>query len=768
MFASSFKVLNDYKFVLIITIILFIIPFFWLAPGEMDLGGDDNRLYFYDSLEYLKNTALYSFQMEGMGTVESRYYEIPYILLITVLKLFFSSPTIVINFINGLKLSLAFIAMYLLIHEFIKQMYSEKKYIQIVGVLSGIFYITSLGSVHLSSEWNRPLASHNQIFLNPLVFYLLFKFIQTDRYLYLWITLLITFVFSINFSYSAISPFFAFYPLAFLFLILYTKFFIKKKIPWKGIGLGLLLFIGIHAFHLFNQIASLFDTSSHLSIGTSVFKKSTVEPSGAEYFSAIAPSGMASLNFFIPSQNGLFRWASPLSLIFIIIGLLLNKKKIVFFVFIFFFLTFFLATANITNSGFSFYKSLFYLPLFSMFRVFFMKWMYVFLFFYSLLFAFALYNMFLKLKIFYVKLISLFIFLILLIVGIPIFSGELTNKNIIRGSNNLKTIMIMDPTFEQTLQYMRKLPNDGKFINFPLSDFDNQLILGKNGGAYEGPPILRHLTTKFGFFGDRNFGWQDTDPVKYTQLIKKYAREKNYNKLLSIFSTLNIRYIFHNSDPRIYEENFTRFEGPYAYIKSSLPKTQAEYKEFIHNFPVRKIYSNGPYVIYEIDKSLSNPTIFIPENIYQSDSLSFDSSKRHKVFISKEICTKRAVSNICNGKYKKSDIDLKFRMINPTLYKVDVIKGKNTDNLLLVMQHAFSSNWKLIINDKFLSEDKHIPVNGYANGWLLTETEVPDEKKITLYIKLAQQIFFLYGWIITIISFIVATILLVVSYISKK
>jgi len=734
----------------------------------MDLGGDDNRLYFYDPVAYLKNTASYGFQMEGMGTVESRYYEIPYVVLITMLKLFFSSSTLAISFINGLKLSAAFIAMYLLVQEFLKRSYPKKKYIQIVGILSGIFYIVSLGSIHLSSEWNRPLASHNQIFLNPLIFYLLLKFFETNRYFYLWLTLLITFIFSISFSYSAISPFFAFYPLTFLFLILYTKFFIKKPIPWKGIGLGLLLFVGIHAFHLFNQVISLLDKGSHLSIGTSLFKKSIVEPSGAEYFSAIAPSGMASVNFFIPSHNALFRWISPLSFLVIIIGCLVNKKKIVFFVFIFFFLTFFLATANITTIGFSFYKSLFYLPLFSMFRVFFMKWMYVFLFFYALLFAFSLYNIFLQLKPPYVKLISFSIFILLLIVGIPIFSGDLTNKNIVRGSHNLKTLIVMDQNFEQTLRYMRTLPDDGKFISFPLSDFNYQLISGKNGGAYEGPPMMRHLTTKFGFFGDRNFGWQDTDPVKYAELIKKYAKEKNYGRLLRIFSTLNIRYIFHNADPRVYEENFTRFEGPYAYIKSSLPTTQAEYKEFINNFPVHMIYSKGPYRIYEIDKSLYNPTIFIPENIYQSDTLSFDPNKRQEVFISETTCSKQMVKSICSGNYKKDGTNLKFSMINPTLYKVEVYKKENKDNLLLVMQHTFHNNWKLTINDVLLSEDKHIRVNGYANGWVLTKTEIPDEKEFTIFIKLDQQKYFFYGWTITIISFIVSTVLLVVSYISKK
>ena len=33
-----------------ISIILFIIPFFWLKPGFVDLGGDAGRLYFIDPM----------------------------------------------------------------------------------------------------------------------------------------------------------------------------------------------------------------------------------------------------------------------------------------------------------------------------------------------------------------------------------------------------------------------------------------------------------------------------------------------------------------------------------------------------------------------------------------------------------------------------------------------------------------------------------------------------------------------------------------------
>ena len=357
----------------LISLFLFIIPFFWLKPGEMDLGGDNNRLLFYDPITYLRSTNLYSVHTAGMGMVDSLYTEIPYVGLIALLKFFISSPTFAISFVNGLKLAVSFITIYLIVCEFIKKIYSENsKNISIAAMLAGIFYVVSLGSIHVSSEWGTALVVHNQIFLNPLIFYLLFKFILTNTYKYLWIALLIIFIFAPNFSYGASPAFFAFYPLAFLFLIIYVKFFLKNQIPWKGICIGFVLFLGIQSFHLLSQVSIFLDSGSDINVR--LFDKSMAQQEGINYFIAVSSNGMAILNLLLPSENIFFRWISFVSPLTIIIGFILNKKKEFLFIFLFFLFTFFLVSANITQIGLEFYKSLFYIPAFSMFRVFFIKW----------------------------------------------------------------------------------------------------------------------------------------------------------------------------------------------------------------------------------------------------------------------------------------------------------------------------------------------------------------------------------------------------------
>lgn len=756
MFTSIFRILKEHKLAIFICIIFFIIPFFWLKPGEIDLGGDDTRLFFYDPITYVKSTNLYDIRIEGKGTVLPRYSDIPYVGIIALLKFFFPSPTVVISVLNGLKLAGAFIAVYLIIYEFLKEAYSgiSKKSTYVSAILAGIFYAVSLNSRNLAFSWETALTSHNEVFLNPLIFYLLFKFFSTHKYGYLWISFFVSFIFSPNFGFAAAPSFFAFYPLAFLFLFIYIKMFGKKPIPWQDVVFGVLIFLGIHAFHLFGQFVSLFDSGNY--INARVFNKSEAEKEGLSYFLAVRDHGMASLNLLLPSEKYFLRWTSFIAPVTIIIGFLLNgvRKKMFLLVSIFFLITLFLATANITNIGLEFYKSLFYIPAFSMFRVFFVKWMIIFLFFYSLLFGFAAYSIVSNLKPFYAKLFSCLVFILLIITGTPLFMGLPVKESIVRGSNNVKTSFVVDPLYEQTLEFIRALPDDGKILVLPLTDFYLQIVYGKNGGAYVGPSTLRHLTTKYSFAGDQDFGFQPNDPAPYSEVMKKYGQEKNYDRLLRIFTTLNIRYIFHNTDPKIYEESFSRFEGPYAYIKASLPNTQQGYKDFIQHFPVRLIYLNGPYTIYEIDKSAYNPTLFIPDGYYQSDKLSFDKDKVHSVFIDSSTCNKEELKKLCNGEYKTPSANINFRIINPTLYEVTVEQNEPADTLLLVMQHTFHKGWKLIIDGKNISESRHISVNGYANGWLLTSRDIPQKESYTVFIKLDPQKYFWYGLSITSVTLI--------------
>lgn len=400
-----------------------------------------------------------------------------------------------------------------------------------------------------------------------------------------------------------------------------------------------------------------------------------------------------------------------------------------------------------------------------MFRLFFEKWIFVFLFFYSILVGFSMSTILSRLKLFYAKFFYLLILIIIILPGIPLFSGAAVKESIIeRGSNNVKTSFAMDPKYEQTLNFIRSLPDDGKLMVLPLTDFYLQVVFGENGGAYEGPSTLRYLTSKYSFVGYQNFGYENKTP--YAEDVMKYSREKDYHRLLRIFNTLNIRYILHNADPMVYEKGFS--PGPYGYMLTSMPKTQNEYREFIQHFPVTKIYNNGSYVVYELNKSEYNSTIFIPEGVYQSSELSFDADKAHSVFLGKDVCGDSKFKNLCSGNYKKPDMDIKLNMINPTLYSVDIEQSESVDSVLLVMQHTFHKGWKVVVDEKYIAEDSHLLVNGYANGWLINSKDLPNDKSYKLFVKLDPQKYFWYGWLVTSVALITVVSLFIISVFSKK
>ena len=324
MFLLSF--FKKYKLVLLIILFLFSAPFFWLKPGEMNLGGDDNLLFFYDPTTFLKNSVVYNVVTIGRGTINPHYYNLPYVALLSLLKHFIPSSTIIISIFNGVKLAGGFVAIFLIIYEFTKGTDSKKNKISIAaGIISGIFYTVSLASFHTAHFWGRPLTTHNQIFLNPIIFYLVFKFLLTHSYRYLCVALLISFIYAPNFALTSAPAFFAFYPLSFLFLFFYTKIVKKRPIPWKKVFVGILLFLGIQSFHLVGLAVQLFDKGSGLN--ASVFNKEEIERGGVNYFTAVRGFGKASLNLLLPSKNEFLKWSSLLAPSIVIIGFLLNRRK---------------------------------------------------------------------------------------------------------------------------------------------------------------------------------------------------------------------------------------------------------------------------------------------------------------------------------------------------------------------------------------------------------------------------------------------------------
>lgn len=601
--------LNQYKiFPFLVSFALFIIPFFWLKQGEMDLGGDNSRLYFYDPISYLYSQTLYSIVTSGVGGEAISYYALPFILLLVIFKSIFNSSTILISAFHGLSLSVAFICCYLIVKEFVNvKKIGEKNILEYSAILSGLFYVFS---PFLIFGWDKVLLTHNQIFLNPLIFFLLLKFFLTHNIRYLLGMLLITFIFAPNFSYVAAPAFFSFYPLSFIFLLIYTKYIKKRVIPIKGLIVGSILFTMLQSFHLIPHLMTLFSPGS--GAYEAVFSSESKFSRGLSYFSGIASNIKVSLYFMNLPQLTELKFPSFGFIIFptlIFLGLLWNKSKTMLLTGIFFLIILFFVSANITDTGLNFYKSLFHIPGFSMFRNFYGQWGFVFVFFYTILLGQALIVVFTRIKKNYVYFLTILIAGVLVINAWPFINGTLVNK-ILFESKDVKVAIRMDPEYEKVLSFIRSLPVDGKVLTLPLNDPGYQILSGKDGGAYQGLSTISYLTGRNDFSG-----YNGLNP--FSELFIRWVREKDYQLLMKLLSNLNIKYIFYNSDPYIYDETFPKF--PYNYVKKFLPKDQNSYKEFLKQLPIYKIKDFGDkYHIYSIKDDLYLPHIFVASDIVYS------------------------------------------------------------------------------------------------------------------------------------------------------
>ena len=78
-----------------------------------------------------------------------------------------------------------------------------------------------------------------------------------------------------------------------------------------------------------------------------------------------------------------------------------------------------------------------------------------------------------------------------------------------------------------------------------------------------------------------------------------------------------------------------------------------------------------------------------------------------------------------------SSQSLSWHEDNPTKY---TIKTNTNSPFILGLLESYDSNWKLQVNGKQISEEDHIQINSYANGWLIRDTG-----ELTITIEYAPQ-----------------------------
>lgn len=734
----------------IIAIILFIIPFFWIKPGEANMGGDGGSLYYYDSINLIKHYFLYEIYPFGSGSVEPRFYYLPFVSILALFKSLFLSPYLISVLHNSIKLSVGFFAIYsivkILLLAYERKINLGKKQnislVEIIAALTGIFYIFSPLLIK-DDRYINPIPSHDQIFLNPLIFYLVLKFFLTKSMRYLWSMLLVTVIFAHNFSYAAVPALFSFYPPAFIFLALYTLFILKKNLPIKRIFVGIFFFVLLHLFHLGPEIMGVFDFSS--SMNTEAFSGGYKQEL-LTYFHGVVGYASLSKSILLPPINqGPWSFFSFISIFVILVAFIKNKpglrnsitSKTFLLTGLIFLALLYLISAKVTFTSVKLYEMFFlYVPGFGMFRNFYIQWLFAFAFFYSLLFGQALICLSASIK--SNKMVILLIIIFVYLIG--------SSWTFIRGdqfklahtqTNNVKRLVAMDPKYEQMVQYIRNLQYDGNILQFPFTDFNYQVLHGTNNGAYLGTSTIGQLT------GIKDFaGYWHVAP--YSEIFLQSSKDKDYSKLLEILGLLNIRYIFHNSDPKIYDSSF--YGRPFEHTSQFFPSTQEDFKEFIRPLISEKLFAVGYYSLYLTKDTSYLPHTYIPTEtvVYKNDpkydknywakyyfaassfltnqQVSTNSAEENKAiggmrrtaYIEKNDCiNKPLLSVLCKKDNSFDDIpEIYYEKINPTKYYVKIKNVKQP--FILVFSETFHKDWKLFINNE--KDLKEKIVKTYFNG----------------------------------------------------
>ncbi len=569
-----------------IAVILFIVPFFWLKPGYVDMGGDAGRLYFLDPVSVAQNT-----YRSTQSDASASFDMIPYELYLSVLKKIIPSPTALISFEHGLQLSLSFLFIYLIVRTLlVYAIRGNQSSRELTGLTAGIVYV---GFISISG-WVTALPTQNQVFLNPLIFYLLLKYCLSGSFWYALIILLFTVCYSGSFGFSAMPQIMSFYPIALVFLLIIMRFVFHRKIPWGGLGLAALAFVGLHAYQIVPLGMSLISKNSYYH--TYIFTEESMRSSGVHYFAANHETlGKISTALFQPV------W--PRNILVLLVpfialwGCIKSRSKLSALAGVFFLLTLFLVSANITKVGAFLYQLLFYIPGFMMFRSFNEKWYMVFAFFFTLFFAFSL-GEFISSKNRWLG-----IMLVIAVTGstiwriYPFLTGKSFDTKYYQ--SDVSRVFTFDPNLLDAVSYARKIPGDGRFLTLPLTFPYYQIAYGSGGGAYVGISLISELAGKVDYPGF----WSLADKG---QSVFDAIQARDFSAVLRILSDLNVRFIFYDSDPRV-TDNFPGF--PYIYpglmyaSKDQLPliQNQSSYAEFLSQLPLRKIYGKGYFTIYKIN-----------------------------------------------------------------------------------------------------------------------------------------------------------------------
>ena len=430
---SQFRYKAYWVLNILIAVLILAMPYYFFE-GKLFIGGDDSRLYYSYPDLWIKNIGLFSwFSLSNSGFENPQQFSLPLICVFWFLSIFFK-PLVLNNLAFSLPILLGFVYFQRAMNELLpnNSKNNEKKWACLCGAF---FYI---GSPILWAV-SMPIFGYGVwwIGLLPILGYCFIKFYKTNNFLYIFLTAISSFIFSI--AFIAVPWFLGILIPICISLILslplyswaHIKNFIKKIT---------IFFIAVASSQIFWALPFLIsilpnnESLANLSLSNEVQDTFT--------FTVLATMRENNiiyplLNLFHRSIVDNFNW-HPLNLIFknfysyiyvinsiffvsVVLGyfslsknIFLNKNLLI-TIYISWIFSLFLYTINI---GFllDFFLLIKFIPGSGMFRNAFDKFSIGYVFLYSMVFSISIYLLFIKLN----KLKSYLILLILIVISLNI------------------------------------------------------------------------------------------------------------------------------------------------------------------------------------------------------------------------------------------------------------------------------------------------------------------------------------------------------------
>ncbi len=719
------KLVNKKLILLLITMLVFLVPFvFW--AGDVQVGGDDSKLYYQYPQEYLNNftTKIISEnQLGSMGNYFDQSYISPFIVSIYIVKqvLPFVKTQL---FFYALNLSLSFFFFYQLLIVLQKSIKIKTNFT--ITILSSLLY--SFSAFTYFTVWFHQLFAVYLVSFVPLVLFLFIRSLIFDRFY----EILLIGILSYIFSFTLLSiPWIASLVIAVMPLLIYMAWTYKTRF-FKNIVLLLVVVALVNSRWLFHFIYAPLVSSSAATDVVSMATSQEMRTANENSINAVSRGNtILSVwrNVFHENIQIDFNWntwivfaqfyrylsiPNAVFTLIILFSLLTDagkkQKNILLILAIGWLLSSYFFTVRIGDWGLRFFVYLNnVLPGFTMFRNMYDKFGIAVALSFGLLISFAahaIYNHFLKKN--YLKQIFLLGFSGLVVFNIyPFVKGKLFEVSYASIPNIYNKNDSFSPEFYEITNKLDDMDLSSRVLWWPLNSSNYTIVRStKNSNEYYiGVSPLMILKGIPDFNGFLSF------PGNISDKIYQSLADKDYQQLLELFQQLNINYIVVNKNisPEIQRSYlFSKYGSGDLY---DLQMAQIDMENLVGDL----IIENDSYALYEIKKE------------YQSQKINFEFNK------------------VASYKYE-------FKI------QQDITDAK------LIFLDSFHSQWNIYDKSMNLIPTQKKSVNGYAMEFEVPETLQKDQK---YYLYFAPDTYNDWLWWLQHISLGVIIILLIITILSQ-